>query len=191
VDVPLSVDAERCFADDVSGVEETVDLIAGAGAAGCSIEDYDPKRDRIDTLDVAVERVAAAAAAARRTGMVLTARAENHLHGVDDLDDTIARLRAYRDAGAEVAYAPGLVDRDDIRRLIEAVGIPVNVLALRRGPSTGELAELGVRRVSTGGGLARTAYGALLAGARELRDKGTSSYLDGAVSDGELEAAFH
>jgi 2-methylisocitrate lyase-like PEP mutase family enzyme len=190
VDVPLSVDSERCFAEDVAGVAETIDLMARAGAAGCSIEDYDSKRDRIDTLDAAAERVTAAAAAARRHGMVLTARAENHLHGVDDLDDTITRLRAYRDAGAEVVYAPGLIDRGDIRRVVEAVGVPVNVLALGDGPSTGELAELGVRRVSTGGGLARAAYSALLAGARELRDEGTSRYLDGTATMSELQAVF-
>jgi 2-methylisocitrate lyase-like PEP mutase family enzyme len=190
IDVPLSVDAERCFGDDPAAVAQTVDLIAKAGAAGCSIEDYDPRLDQIDRLDVAVERVAAAATTARRHGMVLTARAENHLNGVDDLDDTIERLRAYRDAGAEVVYAPGLTERDDIRRLVEAVGVPVNVLALRHGPSVDQLAELGVRRVSTGGGLARAAYGALLAGARELRDEGTSTYLDGAIPGSELQATL-
>ena len=107
VDVPVSVDAERCFADDPAGVAKTVELLAEAGAAGCSIEDYDPATGSIDAIDVATERVAAAVEAARNHGLVLTARAENHLYGIDDLADTIERLVAYRDAGADVLYAPG------------------------------------------------------------------------------------
>ncbi|MFL5689989.1 MAG: isocitrate lyase/phosphoenolpyruvate mutase family protein [Chloroflexota bacterium] len=190
VAVPLSVDAERCFADDPAGVAATVDLIAAAGAAGCSIEDYDPATDAIDAIDVATERVAAAAEAARRHGMVLTARAENHLHGIDDLDDTIERLRAYRAGGGECVYAPGLVDPGQIERLVRAVDAPVNVLAMRGAPSVPELAALGVRRVSTGGALARVAYGALLTAARELQRDGTFAYLDAAVPGSELEAAL-
>lgn len=190
VDVPLNVDAERCFADDPHGVAETVESIAEAGAAGCSIEDYDPRRSSIDPLESAVERVAAAAEAARKHGVVLTARAENHLYGMGDLDDTIIRLNAYHDAGAEVVYAPGLVDPEEIRRLVGEVRAPVNVLALRQGPSISELAALGVRRVSTGGGLARAAYGVLVAAARELQAAGTSTYLDTAIPGGELEAAL-
>jgi len=108
--------------------------------------------------------------------MVLTARCENHLYGVDDLDDTIARLVAYRDAGADCVYAPGLTDLRDISRVVEAVAIPVNVLALPAAPSVAELAELGVRRVSTGSLLASAAYAAMLAGASELLDRGTSAY---------------
>jgi 2-methylisocitrate lyase-like PEP mutase family enzyme len=186
VDVPINVDSERCFADDPAGVAETVELIAQAGAAGCSIEDFDPGRGAIDPLDVAVDRVAAAARAAARHGLVLTARAENHLHGIDDLADTITRLSAYRDAGAEVVYAPGLVSPDAIRRVVDEVGVPVNVLALRDGPPVAELAALGVRRVSTGGALARVAYGAVLAAATQLQDTGTSAYLDGVATWGVL-----
>lgn len=190
VGVPVNVDSERCFADDPKGVAETVELIAQAGAAGCSIEDFDPAQGTIDPLEVAVERVAAAAEAAARLGLVLTARAENHLHGIDDLEDTIRRLSAYRDAGAEVVYAPGLVAREDIRRLVDAVGVPVNVLALRDGPPIEELAAVGVRRVSTGGALARAAYAATLAAATQLRDGGTSAYLDGVATWGEIVAAL-
>ena len=190
VEIPVSVDAERCFADDPNGVAETVRLVADAGAAGCSIEDYDPRSGSIDLLEVAIERVGAAADAAREHGMVLTARAENHLYGLGDLDDTITRLRAYRDAGAEVLYAPGLVIADEIRRVVEEVGAPINVLAMRRTPSVPALAELGVRRVSTGGGLARAAYGALAAAARELQNAGTSTYLDDAISGSDLDAAL-
>jgi 2-methylisocitrate lyase-like PEP mutase family enzyme len=190
VDVPVSVDAERCFADDPAGVARTVELLADAGAAGCSIEDYDPATRSIDALDVAKERVAAAGEAARKYGMVLTARAENHLYGIDDLTDTIERLVAYRNAGAEVVYAPGLIERDQIERLVKAVDAPVNVLAMRGGPPVSELESLGVRRVSTGGGLARAAYGALIAAARELQTKGTYAYLDAAVTTSELEAGL-
>ncbi len=167
-----------------------MELIARAGAAGCSIEDYDPKREAIDPLEVAVERVAAAAEVARRHGVVLTARSENHLYGIDDLEDTIVRLCAYRDAGAEVVYAPGLVDGAAISSVVERVGIPVNVLALRHGPTVAELAAIGVRRVSTGGALARAAYGALVTAAGELRTAGTFSYLDAAIPGSELDAAL-
>jgi 2-methylisocitrate lyase-like PEP mutase family enzyme len=121
---------------------------------------------------------------------VLTARAENHIRGVDDLDDTIARLVAYRDAGADVVYAPGLVDLDRIETLVSAVGVPVNVLALPAGPSIGELARVGVRRVSTGSLLTSAAYGALIAGARELRGEGTSRYAANGVPRDVAARAF-
>ena len=185
--LPLNVDSERCFPDEPGGVAETVRLLADAGAAGCSIEDFDPGTGAIEPLEVAVERVAVAAEAAP---LVLTARAENHLHGIDDLDDTIARLCAYRDAGADVVYAPGLRDLTAIGRVVTEVGIPVNVLALPVGPSVSELAGAGVRRVSTGGALARAAYGALLAGAAELRDEGTSSYSEWGAAAEALKGAF-
>jgi 2-methylisocitrate lyase-like PEP mutase family enzyme len=173
--LPLNVDSERLYPDDPGGVAETVAMLADAGAAGCSIEDYDPPTGAIDEVGPAAERVGVAAEAARGR-LVLTARAENHLYGAGDLDDTIARLVAYRGAGADVVYAPGLIELADIRRVVENVGVPVNVLALRTGPSIGELAEAGVRRVSTGSGLARAAYGAFVAAAEELRDNGTSEY---------------
>jgi 2-methylisocitrate lyase-like PEP mutase family enzyme len=190
VEVPVSVDSERCFPDEPGGVARTVELLAAAGAAGCSIEDYDPATGSIDAIDVATERVAAAAEAARKHGLVLTARAENHLYGIDDLADTIERLVAYRAAGGDCVYAPGLVESDQIERLVNAVDAPVNVLAMRGGPSVPELQALGVRRVSTGGALARVAYGALMTAARELQTTGTYTYLDSAVTTGELEAAL-
>jgi 2-methylisocitrate lyase-like PEP mutase family enzyme len=184
--LPLNVDSERCFPDEPGGVAETVRLLADAGAAGCSIEDFDPATGEIEPLDVAAERVAIAAAGP----LVLTARAENFLHGVDDLDDTIARLVAYRDAGADVVYAPGLADIESISRVVEEVGVPVNVLALPSGPSVAELGAAGVRRVSTGGALARSAYGALLVGAAELRDDGTSGYSRAGAPAEALRSAF-
>lgn len=187
VKVPLSVDAERGFADDPAGVARTVEALADAGASGVSIEDYDPGTGAIEAVGMATERVAAAAQAARRHDLVLTARAENHLYGIDDFEDTLRRLVAYRDAGADVVYAPGLIDRSHIRRLVEETGVPVNVLALRRAPTVSELEELGVRRVSTGGGLSRIAYGALVLAAREIRGEGTWAYLDAAVSGDDLD----
>lgn len=192
VAVPLNVDSERCYPDDPGGVARTVALLGEAGASGCSIEDFDPATGRIDAVELAAERVAVAAEAAHGMSdpMVLTGRAENHIHGVDDLDDTITRLLAYRDAGADVVYAPGLVRVEQVAAVVEAVGVPVNVLALPAGPSVAELASLGVRRVSTGGMLARAAYGALVSGAREVLSEGTSSYARGAITNDVLAAAF-
>jgi 2-methylisocitrate lyase-like PEP mutase family enzyme len=181
VTIPVSVDAESGYADTPAGVAETVELLAGAGASGVSIEDYDPSRGAVQARGQAVDRIAAAAEVCDRHGLVLTGRAENHLYGAGDLDDTIGRLCAYRDAGATCVYAPGLTDLGDIRRVVAETGVAVNVLALRHGPSVGELAAAGVRRVSTGGALTWAAYGGLVAAARELLDKGTSTYLDGAA----------
>jgi 2-methylisocitrate lyase-like PEP mutase family enzyme len=185
--LPLNVDSERLYPDEPGGVAETVGLLADAGAAGCSIEDYDPAAGRIEDIAVAAERVGVAAEAAQGR-LVLTARCENHLYDAGDLDDTIARLAAYRDAGADVVYAPGLTALDDIRRVVDEVGVPVNVLALRSGPPVAELAAAGVRRVSTGSGLARAAYGALVAGAEELRDAGTSNYAARGLSSERSDA---
>jgi 2-methylisocitrate lyase-like PEP mutase family enzyme len=190
VDLPLNVDAERCFADTTAGVAETVSMLAEAGAAGCSIEDYDPASGAIDGIGVASERVAAAADAAHRHGMLLTARAENALYGIDDVEDTMARFRAYRAAGADVLYAPRLTDPEQIRQVVQATDAPVNVLAMRHGPPIPALAELGVRRVSTGGPLARAAYGALRRAAHELLESGTSTYQDDALTSDDLDRAF-
>ncbi|MBM2823483.1 MAG: Isocitrate lyase/phosphoenolpyruvate mutase family protein [Thermoleophilia bacterium] len=190
--LPLNVDSERCYPNDPGGVIETVALLADAGAGGFSIEDYDPATGGMDDVGAAAERVAMAAEAAHQLSepMVLTGRAENHVHGVDDLDDTIARLIAYRDAGADAVYAPGLRDLGQIAAVVEAVGVPVNALALPRGPTIAELASVGVRRVSTGSWLAAAAYGALVTGARELADAGTSRYAESGVPREVLRAAL-
>jgi len=172
-DLPVNVDAEQCYPDAAGGVAETVRLLAGAGASGCSIEDWDPVRGVIEEFDLAVDRVGTAAAAADEEGVVLTARAENHLRGRDDLDDTIARLAAYRRAGAHAVYAPLLVDLPSISRIVDEVGGPVNVLLLPGGPSRDELAAVGVRRISVGSALARVAYGAMYESAQRLLDSGT------------------
>jgi 2-methylisocitrate lyase-like PEP mutase family enzyme len=189
VDCPVSVDAERCFADDFAGVAHTVEMLAATGAAGVSIEDYDPGAG-IDSLEVAARRVAAAAEVTREAGMTLTARAENHLYGIEDLEDTIARLKAYRQAGADVVYAPGLSAIDDITRVVLATEAPVNVLAGADGPNVAVLAKAGVRRVSTGGALAFAAYGALAVAGRELLSAGTSTYIGRALSMDDRRAAF-
>jgi 2-methylisocitrate lyase-like PEP mutase family enzyme len=190
--VPLNVDSERCYPDDPGGVAETVALLADVGAAGLSIEDYDPASGAMDDVAVAAQRVADVAEAAHRLAdpMVVTGRAENHIRGVDDLDDTIARLIAYRDAGADAVYAPGLSDLDQIAKVVEAVEVPVNVLARPGGPSIAELASVGVRRVSTGSLLAGAAYAALIAGARELLTDGTSRYAESAAPRDVLWDAF-
>jgi 2-methylisocitrate lyase-like PEP mutase family enzyme len=190
-DLPLNVDSERCFADDLAGVHESVELLAGAGAAGCSIEDWNPLTASIDPLDVATARVGAAAAGAAATGLVLTARCENHLHGIDDLDDTIGRLQAYTAAGADVVYAPGLVDLGQIAAVIEAVSVPVNVLIRPGGPSVAQLGAAGVRRISTGGMLSRIAHGAMVAAAERLRDDGVVSSSEPFLSGSLAAQALH
>ena len=190
--LPLNVDSERCYPDDPGGVAETVALLAAAGAAGLSIEDYNPATGAVDPVEVAAASVARAAETNRQVAepMVLTGRAENHIRGVDDLDDTIARLVAYRDAGADAVYAPGLTKLDQIAAVVVAVGIPVNVLALASGPTIAELSSVGVRRVSTGSAPASAAYGALVAGARELLAEGTSTYARAGVPREDLKRAL-
>ncbi|MGI9015723.1 MAG: isocitrate lyase/PEP mutase family protein [Euzebya sp.] len=170
--LPLSVDAENGFADDADGVADTVTALARAGAAGCSIEDYDPKMDAITPFPEALDRVRAAAEAASAAGLTLTARCENHLHGVRDLDDTITRLRAYAEVGAGCVYAPGLLRPADIARVVAEVPAPVNVLLLPGGPTVAELADLGVRRVSVGSVIFRLALDAYVRAATSVRDQG-------------------
>ncbi len=181
--LPVSADLENGYADAPAGVAETVRLAIGAGLAGCSIEDFTgDEAGPIYCLEHAVARIAAAADAAHEgpIQLVLTARAENHIHGVDDLDDTIARLRAYGEAGADVVYAPGLSRIEDIRRVVAETGKPVNVLAFAGAPPVGELAAAGVARVTVGGAFAFAATAALVEAARELREEGTYGFLDGA-----------
>ncbi|HWG62513.1 MAG TPA: isocitrate lyase/phosphoenolpyruvate mutase family protein [Streptosporangiaceae bacterium] len=183
--VPVSADLENGFADDPEGVARTVRLAKEAGLAGCSVEDFSagdlgPIYDKA----LAVERIAAASAAAKQPPgrLVLTARAENYLHGRPDLDDTISRLVAYQEAGADVLYAPGLTSLDDVRAVVGALDRPVNVLLLRGGPSIPELHQAGVRRVSVGGSLAFAALEAVVTAARELREDESYGFLDRAAA---------
>jgi 2-methylisocitrate lyase-like PEP mutase family enzyme len=169
-------------------VAETVRLAAAAGLVGCSVEDATSgPGDPIYPLAQAVERVAAAVEAARSLPFpfTLTARAENLLHGRDDLDDTIARLRAYEAAGADVLYAPGLGTIELVRTVCAAVSRPVNVLAGKRF-TVEQLAEAGARRISIGGAFSRAALTAFLGAAREVHERGSFTFLDGAASGSEL-----
>ena len=172
-DLPVSVDLENGFDDD-PGV--AIARVAEAGAVGASIEDWDGSR--LYGREQAVERVSAAVAAARSVGFpfTLTARAENHIRGNPDLEDTIVRLQAFEEAGADVLYAPGLADLGDIRALCGAVGKPVNALA-RPNLTFEELARAGAQRVSVGGALTWTAVQALVEAATAIRDRGDFSLL--------------
>lgn len=176
VDVPVSADLENCFADDPHGVAKTVRKAVGVGLAGCSVEDATKRPDDpIYPIGQAAERVEAAVEAAGRD-FVITARAENFLHGRTDLAETIARLQRYQQAGAHVLYAPGITTTQQIRAVVSSVDRPVNVLALPGVPSVAELAELGVARISVGSGFALAALGALVEAGRELLGEGTYSY---------------
>jgi 2-methylisocitrate lyase-like PEP mutase family enzyme len=178
-DLPVSADLENAFADEPADVAETIRLAIEVGLAGCSVEDFTGRDDDpVYGLRAAADRVAAAAEAAHAgpVNFVLTARAENYLHGRPDLADTIARLQAYQEAGADVLYAPGLRDIADIRRVVREVDRPVNVLAIAGAPPVPELAEAGVSRISVGGSFAFAALGALVSAATELRDHGTYAY---------------
>jgi 2-methylisocitrate lyase-like PEP mutase family enzyme len=175
--LPLSVDLENGYGPEPEAAASAVARAAEAGAVGGSIEDYDP-RGHIYALEHAAERVAAAGEAARRLDFpfMLTARAENHIRGNSDLDDTIARLQAYERAGADVLYAPGLGSADEIRAVCEATSKPVNVLA-RMDLSMGEMAAAGAQRVSVGGALTWSAVNAMAAAAERIRDFGDFSSL--------------
>ena len=182
--LPVSADLENCFAEDVEGIAETIRLAGEMGLAGCSIEDYSGGNSaRIYPIDEAVARVEAAVAAAHGgSNIILTARAENHIRGVDDLGDTIKRLRAYEDAGADVVYAPGLADLEAIRRIVDAVTVPVNVLCRPGSPTVSELASIGVARISVGGGFYFVALGALASAAREWKEEGTHEFWKDAIA---------
>lgn len=178
-DLPVSADLENAFADAPAGVAETIMLAGKTGLAGCSVEDFTGREDDpIYDRALAVDRVAAAAEAAHggQARMVLTARSENFLHGRPDLDDTIARLQAFQEAGADVVYAPGVTDAGDIRRLVEAVDVPVNVLALPSVPPVSDLAALGVSRISVGSAFNLVGIGSVAIAAREFLDAGTYGF---------------
>ena len=178
-ELPVSADLENCFADDPAAVATTVRLALDTGLAGCSVEDFGRRPDaHIYDAGLAAERVAAAAEAAHAgpVHLVLTARAENHIRGHPDLADTIARLQAYQEAGADVLFAPGVIDLDEVRQLVASVDRPVNVLPGPGAPTVAELGEAGVRRISVGGAFAFAALAGVVEAARELRDQGTYGF---------------
>jgi 2-methylisocitrate lyase-like PEP mutase family enzyme len=177
-DLPVSVDLENGYGPDPAEAARAITRVAELGAVGGSIEDYDRDDDELYELERAAERIAVAAeaAAARDFPFTLTARAENHLRGNPDLDDTIARLNAYAEAGADVLYAPGLISAEEIKTVCDAVSKPVNVLAFGRlGLSFAEIAAAGAQRVSVGGGLTWTATNAMIEAAERIIDAGDFS----------------
>jgi 2-methylisocitrate lyase-like PEP mutase family enzyme len=180
--LPVSVDLENGYGPDPEDAATAIARAAEAGAVGGSIEDFD-RGGELYSLEHATERVAAAVEAARGLGFpfTLTARAENHIRGNPDLDDTIGRLQAYERAGADVLYAPGLRSGEDIKAVCDAVSKPVNVLALP-GLTMSEIAEAGGQRVSVGGGLTFVAVAAMVAAAEEIRDTGDFSVLGARVA---------
>ncbi|MGK9166161.1 isocitrate lyase/phosphoenolpyruvate mutase family protein [Inquilinus limosus] len=194
-DLPVSADLENGFGDAPEAAAETIRQAAAAGLVGGSIEDATGRDDDpIYDFDQAVERVRAAVAAARSLPFpfTLTARAENFLHGRRDLADTIRRLQAFQEAGADVLYAPGLSTREEIEAVVRAVDRPVNVVMGLVGArfTVAELGEMGVKRISVGGSLARAALGGFLRAAREIRDRGSFGYADDAVPHKEINALF-
>jgi 2-methylisocitrate lyase-like PEP mutase family enzyme len=190
VDLPVSADLEDGFGRAPEACATTIRLACETGLVGGSIEDAagDPGAP-IYEFSLAVDRVRAAAESAQGRPFVLTARAENHLWGQDDLSDTIKRLQAFSEAGADVLYAPGLPDIDAIRTVCQEVDKPVNVVMGLSGPTytVAELAQAGVRRVSVGGSFARAAFGALRRAAEEVRQHGTFTYAAQAMPGAELE----
>jgi 2-methylisocitrate lyase-like PEP mutase family enzyme len=194
ISVPLSADLENGFDAEPDGVARTIAHAIDAGVAGCSVEDFTGHADEpIYDLGLAVARIEAAAEAAHDgpVRVVLTARAENYLHGRPDLADTITRLQAYQEAGADVLFAPRVHEPDELRQLLAEVDLPVSVLALPGAPTVAELAALGVSRISVGGAFAVAAYGALVTAATELRDQGTYGYWEQAGVGGRaLRDAF-
>lgn len=190
-DLPVSADLEDGFGRTPEDCATTIQLAAGVGLAGGSIEDATgDSSDPIFDLKLAVDRVAAAAAAAHDCQFVLTARAENFLHGRPDLDDTIRRLQLFAEAGADVVYAPGLPSLEAIRSVCGSVSKPVNVVMGLKGAafSVEELAAAGVKRISVGGSFARAAMGAFVRAAREVKDKGTFTYAAEAISHADASA---
>jgi 2-methylisocitrate lyase-like PEP mutase family enzyme len=192
-DLPVSADLENGFGDAPEIVAETIRLAAAAGVVGGSIEDATGHPDDpIYELEHAVERIRAASEVARSLPFIftLTARAENYLHGRPNLRDTVARLQAYQEAGADVLYAPGLATKDDIAAVVSSLDRPVNVLMGLQGVqlNLADLSAIGVRRVSVGSALCRAALGTFLRAAREMREHGTFAFANDAISPREISA---
>mgnify|MGYP001551270061 CR=1 FL=1 len=193
--LPVNADLENCFADAPEAAAETIRLAAEAGAVGGSIEDYtgDPANPIYD-FDLAVARVRAAVAVARSLPVpfLLTARAENLLHGRNDMGDTIRRLQAYEAAGADVLYAPGLRNLPEVRQVVAAVQRPVNVVTGWLDPdiTLSQLAEAGVKRVSVGGALSRLMLATFLEAGRAMRERGSFAWMRDMAPMGDLRQLF-
>ncbi len=194
-DLPVSADLENGFGDDPEAVSTTIALGAAAGLVGGSIEDSTGRRDDpVYEVEHAAERIRAAVEAKRSLSFAftLTARAENHIVGRPYLADTIKRLQAYQEAGADVLYAPGLITRDEIAAVVSSVDRPVNVLMGLPGAllNRAELAELGVKRISTGSAIARASFDACVRAAREMSERGTFAFADEAISSRDIIVLF-
>ena len=194
-DLPVSADLENGFGDNPETVAETIRLAAATGLAGGSIEDSTQHPDHpIYELGLAAERIRAAVEIVRAlpVAFTLTARAENYLVGRPNLNDTIKRLQVYQEAGADVLFAPGLANKQDIVSVVSSLDRPVNVIMGLQGVqlSLAELSEIGVKRISVGSALARAAFGAFLRAAREMKEHGTFTFADEAVSYQEISAMF-
>lgn len=192
-ELPVNADFENGYAHDPEGVAESVRLCAETGVAGLSIEDNSGRKDRpLYEIELAADRIRAAKAVIGDSGVVLTGRAECFLVGVDDIDEVIRRLAAYAEAGADCLYAPGISDRDHIAAVVRAVAPkPVNLLISAPGGLTiRDAAELGVRRVSVGGALARAAWGGFIRAAKQLAEEGDFEGFAGAAPHGELQDFF-
>jgi 2-methylisocitrate lyase-like PEP mutase family enzyme len=192
-ELPVSADLENGFGDDPETVAETIRMAAGAGLAGCSIEDSTNRDDDpIYSFEHSVDRIRAAVEQVRNLPFpfMLTARSENYLHGRKDLADTIKRLQAFQEAGADVLYAPGMTDVKEIATLISSVDKPVNVLAGMQGThfDVNELSRIGAKRISVGGALTRIAFAAVLHAAREMKERGTFTFIDEPVTSREIAA---
>jgi 2-methylisocitrate lyase-like PEP mutase family enzyme len=194
-DLPVSADLENGFGDSPETVAETIRLAAATGLAGGSIEDSTQRPEQsVYELELAVERIRAAVEVVRALpfAFTLTARAENFIVGRPDLQDTIQRLQAYQEAGADVLFAPGLTSKDDIVSVVSSLDRPVSVIMGLQGVqlSLAELSEIGVKRISVGSALARAALGAFLRAGREMREHGTFTFADAAVSYRDISAMF-
>ena len=188
-DLPVSADLENGFGDDAESCVDTLERAINTGLVGGSIEDAsgDPTQP-IYGFEHAVDRIVASCEATRGQPFILTARAENYLHGRPDLDDTIRRLQAFEEAGADVLYAPGLPDLAAIRSVCASVSKPVNVVMGMVGPkcSVADLQAAGVKRISVGGSFARAALGGFMRAVTEVRDQGTFTYVDDALPGKEI-----
>jgi len=192
-ELPVSADLENGFGDDPETVAETIRMAAGAGLAGCSIEDSSNRDDDpIYSFEHSVDRIRAAVEQVRNLPFpfMLTARSENYLHGRKDLADTVKRLQAFQEAGADVLYAPGITDMKEIATLIGAVDRPVNVLAGMQGVhfNVDELSRIGAKRISVGGALTRIAFAAVIRAAREMKEHGTFTFVDEPITSREIAA---
>jgi 2-methylisocitrate lyase-like PEP mutase family enzyme len=194
-DVPVNADFENGFADDPAGVMANVRLCMDTGVAGLSIEDFTgDEADPLYDFDLAVARVRAARDAIDAGGgdVLLTGRSEGFIHGRPDINETILRLKAYADAGADCLYAPGIKTREQIEAVVKAVTPkPVNLLMSAAGFTVEEITAMGVRRISVGGTLSRVAMQAFISSAREIAEKGCFDSFSGVVSNAELNAFFH